>query len=274
MIRLKDLLKEAPLDTHQTIGDFSKGSSFTNKQDRALVTNPVSVQKVKDFFKNTNVTFDFYFVNTKEARNFMELGKVDEDFIYTKLKISPEQLKNGKINKDNVTVFFTNNKGEERVPLTAWVIAHRMGHVMRRESSWENTLEPWLEERLQKILSLYGVSKPGYEMKYVEDMRTYRTALRYLCETIGTFKSARDKNLRAEFEFNYELFAQYISSGKIKLNPLPDVLLIRKINFGKKITRKLDDRQYADSIIEDMYWNYPSYAENVLSSSRGKIFVM
>ena len=42
---------EAPIDNYSTIGDFTKGSSFTKKADRALVTHPVAIQKVKDFFK-------------------------------------------------------------------------------------------------------------------------------------------------------------------------------------------------------------------------------
>lgn len=282
MIKLKDILNEAPVDVHQTIGNFSKGSSFTHKQDRALVTSPVSVQKVRDFFKNTVVDFDFYFVNTKEARNFTEVGKVDENFIYTKLKITPEQLKDGGINYDNITVFFTNNKGAERVPLTAWVLAHRFGHVVRREHRWNDKLEPWLESKLSGILGCYGVQKVVYNpytygnhgSGNYNSSRKYKIALRHLCETIGTFKSARDKNLRAEFEFNYEIFAQYLNTGNVTFNPLPEVLLVGHSGWGRKSHRRIENMDHAQTLMDELTHEYPRFAESVLAEAQGNIFVM
>jgi hypothetical protein len=121
----EEVMTEMPVTHHGNIGDFSKGSSFTNKADRALVTHPVAVKKIKDFFQNTSADFDFYFVNTKHARHHTEVGAVKQDFIFSELKITPDQLKNGEINGDAITVFFTNNKGGERAPLTPWIIAHR-----------------------------------------------------------------------------------------------------------------------------------------------------
>jgi hypothetical protein len=277
MIKLKKILSEAPIDTFQTIGDFSKGSSFTNKVDRALVTNPTSVQKVKDFFQNTEVDFDFYFVNSKEARKYTELGEVKESFIYDKLNIKPEQLKDGRINRDAITVFFTNNKGGERLPLTAWIIAHRLGHVLRRQHNWDKELAPWVEGKLARILETYGIAQ--VHRNYYDDgnyrrFREYQLATRHLCETIGTFKSARDKNLREEFEFLYELFAQFLKNGSVKFNPLPDVLLTGHGAFGRKEYRRLKDRENGEYHLTDLANTFPYYVESVLGENIGKIFVM
>jgi len=284
-VDIKDLgtrITEAPVDTHQTIGDFSKGSSFTNKTDRALVTNPVAIKKVKDFFQNTSANFDFYFVNTKDARKYTEIGKVKEDFIYDKLNISPEQLKNGKINENNITVFFTNNKGDERVPLTAWVIAHRFGHVIRRDYAWDKELSQWVDEKLEEILSAYGISKKTYTPYSYgnigsgngNEVRKYKTAIRHLCETIGTFKSARDKNLRAEFEFHYELFAQYLKRGEVAFNPLPEVLLTGHAAFGRKKYKRLQDVESANAELYNLKNDYNYYANAVLTNCIGNIYVM
>ncbi len=47
MIKLIDLLNEAPIGTYTTIGDFEKGASYKDPRDRASVSHPVTVQKVK-----------------------------------------------------------------------------------------------------------------------------------------------------------------------------------------------------------------------------------
>ncbi len=60
MIKLIDLLNEAPIGTYKTIGDFEKGASYKDTRDRAAVSHPATVQKVTDMLKNTIVDFDFY----------------------------------------------------------------------------------------------------------------------------------------------------------------------------------------------------------------------
>lgn len=270
-------LQEAPMDTIQTVGDFTKGSSFTSKADRALVTHPVAVQKIKDFFKNTTENFDFYFVNTKHARKHTEVGEVKPEFIFDELMITPDQLKDGKINENNITVFFTNNKGAERAPLTPWIMGHRFGHVVRRMYAWKDELNPWVDRMLNNMLEDYGFPMPP---KYAYTDNAYRTtrehqiATRHLCETIGTFKSARDKNLRDYFEFHYELFTQYLKDGDVKFNPLPDTLITGHGAFGSKKTRRLLNREEAEEYLIELQRDYHYYAENVLTECVGKIFVM
>jgi hypothetical protein len=48
MIKLKDILNEAPLGTYTTIGGFEKGASYKDPRDRAALSHPVTIQKVKD----------------------------------------------------------------------------------------------------------------------------------------------------------------------------------------------------------------------------------
>ncbi len=269
MIKLTNIFSEAPVDTYQTIGNFDKGSSFTDKRDRALITNPVAIQKVKNFFKNTDINFDFYFVNTKDARKYMEIGKVDKDFIFNELGIPPEQLKNGKINHKNATIFFTNNKGDERMPLTAWVIAHRLGHAIRREYAWYDYLRPWVNAKLDTILRSYGIIEKKYEYD-----RQFQLAKRHLCESIGTFKSARDKNLRDEGEFEFELFAQYLNSGGVSFNPLPIHLNTGRHAYYTKRFNSTDLKEDAEYALQELSKDYHYYVHSVLTDIEGNIYVM
>jgi hypothetical protein len=88
MIKLKDILNEAPLGTYTAIGGFDKGASYKDPRDRAALNHPVTIQKVKDMLKNTSVDFDFYFVNKPGLRKFSEKGKVPYDFIVKPIRWS------------------------------------------------------------------------------------------------------------------------------------------------------------------------------------------
>lgn len=283
MTKLKQLMESAinemPIDTYQTIGDFSKGSSFTKSSDRAIITNPVAIQKVKNFFKGTSVDFDFYFVNTKDARQYTEIGEVKEEFLWDKLKLKPEQLKDGKINHDHVTVFFTNNKGEGRIAMTPWILAHRFGHVIKRIAGFEEMVT-FGDTQIQYILEAYGIKKPNRTVFYYRDksesdaIQAYNIAKRKVCEHIGTFKSARDKNLRNDFEFYYEIFAQYLNSGKLTFNPLPESLVLGHAAFGRPKVYRLLDQTMGDDAILNMTNTFPYYMEEVLNGCVDRIFVM
>ncbi len=108
MIKLIDLLNEAPIGTYKTIGDFEKGASYKDTRDRAAVSHPATVQKVTDMLKNTIVDFDFYFVNKPGLRQFSERGKVPYEFIFKPfpegLGLTHEEMGDKTINSDNITV--------------------------------------------------------------------------------------------------------------------------------------------------------------------------
>jgi len=118
MIKLTDILNEAPIGTYATIGDFEKGASYKDPRDRLSVKHPVTVQKVKDMLKNTTVDFDFYFVNKPGLRKFAEKGRVPYEFIFKPqpdgLGLTHEELGDRTINSDNITVFFVSNTAADK----------------------------------------------------------------------------------------------------------------------------------------------------------------
>jgi hypothetical protein len=268
MIKLQDILNEVPVDTYSTIGDFNKGASFGDKRDRALIIHPVAIQKVRDFFKNTSVDFDFYFVNLSGRRKFAETGKVKEDFIFNPypkgLGIKPDQLKGGKINDNNITVFFVGNTAAEKVPLTSWTIAHRFGHSVRREYSY-NVYTDWLESQFDDILKLYNVTKdPGSFLKPKAN----------LFNQIGTMKSARDSKIDRPFEFYYELFAQYLKDGKVTFNRLQPTIIKGSAAYGRKEYARTQNIEEVNDILGGIERDFGYYAEDVLGGCVGNIYVM
>jgi hypothetical protein len=277
MIKLKDILNEAPLGTYTAIGGFDKGASYKDPRDRAALNHPVTIQKVKDMLKNTSVDFDFYFVNKPGLRKFSEKGKVPYDFIVKPypegLGLNPNQIE---INNNNITVFFVGNTAADKIPMTAWTIIHRVGHVMNRTPQFQDYTK-WLDNEFNELLKIYGKSKENarYGNDDYKKSRTFDLAKGRLFNHIGTMRSAREGKLsRRYYEFYYELFVQYLKDGKITFNPLTKNLLVGFGPYGSKSIATTQNLEEAQEKLDSIANTIPYLIEDVLGASVGDIFVM
>jgi hypothetical protein len=282
MIKLTDILNEAPIGTYATIGDFEKGASYKDPRDRLSVKHPVTVQKVKDMLKNTTVDFDFYFINKPGLRKFAEKGRVPYEFIFKPLPdglgLTNQELGDRSINSDNITVFFVTNTAAEKIPMTAWTIIHRVGHVMNRTPQFQEYTK-WLDTQFDELLALYGKQKVN--TKYSSDnndykkSRTFDLAKGRLFNHIGTMRSAREGKLhRRHYEFYYELFVQYLKDGKITFKPLTKNILVGFGPYGSKTIASAKDLEAAQEKLDMIANTIPYYVEDVLGANVGEIFVM
>ena len=277
MIKLKDILNEAPLGTYTAIGGFDKGASYKDPRDRAALNHPVTIQKVKDMLKNTSVDFDFYFVNKPGLRKFSEKGKVPYDFIVKPypegLGLNPNQIE---INNNNITVFFVGNTAADKIPMTAWTIIHRVGHVMNRTPQFQDYTK-WLDNEFNELLKIYGKSKENarYGNNDYKKSRTFDLAKGRLFNHIGTMRSAREGKLsRRYYEFYYELFVQYLKDGKITFNPLTKNLLVGFGPYGSKSIATTQNLEEAQEKLDSIANTIPYLIEDVLGANTGDIFVM
>ena len=281
MIKLIDLLNEAPIGTYKTIGDFEKGASYKDPRDRLAVSHPVTVQKVKDMLKNTTVDFDFYFVNKSGLGQFRERGKVPYEFIFKPypegLGLTHEEMGDKTINSDNITVFFVSNVAADKIPMTAWTIVHRVGHAMVRTHAFQEYTTQ-IDKQFDELLAMYGKQKTSrfpYNDATYKKSRTFELAKGRLFNHIGTMRSAREGRIhRRYFEFYFELFVQYLKDGKITFKPLTKNILVGYGPYGSKSiasTQNLDDAQEKLDMIAN---TIPYYIEDVLTANMGDIFVM
>jgi hypothetical protein len=284
---IAESITEAPVDTFQTIGDFDKGASFRDRRDREIIKNPVTLTKVKDFFKNTSVDFDFYFVNLPGRRKFAEKGLVSDEFVFADypegLGVTREQLKNGAINENTITVFFVGNSAGEKIPMTAWTMAHRFGHAIRREYGFVQ-LTNWLEESFEEVLRHYNIDKTktsgGYDYRNYDRggptqlPNIHRLVKSNLFNQIGTMRSAREGKISRYFEFYYELFAQYLNSGKITLNKLKPAIRKKYGAYGREESAYTRNIEEVNDLIEGIERDFEYYAEDALGSCVGKIYIM
>jgi hypothetical protein len=284
-MRAKDFITEAPLQSYDTMGDFNKPGPFRGP-DKKLVPHPTNQLKTQKFLEKTPHDFRLFFSNIPGTGKYSEYGPADAAKLQ---EIFGDEQAQQIINDsdDAITVVFVGNAGDAKIPLTPWIMAHRFGHSiqagMRRNkgwSAWSEAEKHFFTQVNQMLEEYYGKASSSRFGVTPNSMRGDLTPeYNALFNTIGTQRSSRSGEIRRPYEFLYELFAQYLGTGKITLNPLP-----ANLGYGKKAwgtpTKYLnikpefrDESERADAT--DMLANDMGYMfDDVLSSSVGKIFVM
>lgn len=272
---------EMAIANYKTVGDFSKRSSISSKVDRDLVTHPKAIEKIKRQWQKTPWPFDIFVINDPRVNKpqFREVGVVDPSFVYNEMRLTPEEIP---INSDHITVLFTNNVAAEKIPLTGWTMAHRLGHAMAASRS-SPVGEAWREFATELRNIVNNIMKEVYGIDtsfraWGADTNDKEKKLKYVAQELGTMKAARDKKIRNWYEFGYELLAQYFITGHIKLNPLPDRIVVGMGGWARPQHAYAKDKEaqgtYNTHDLEYFAHGLESYIDNVLDHAVGKVFVM
>jgi hypothetical protein len=275
-------MAEAPIEDLNMVGDWSKNSSFRHETDRKLLTNPKAQAKIIHKWANTVVPFSLNFVNFPGAGKFLEQGEVSMDWLQQNM---PKVLPQLKISDEAVNIIFTNNSGAERVPMTAWILAHRFGHALQRfQKNYEFQEYMRHMERIIKgiLADAYNLQAPpplGYGRSDADyqRIRSFDSAILAFMEAIGTFKSARENNVRNVNEWYLEVLAQYMLAGQVTFNPIP-----RSFDFGRKAWgRSTNGRGIKPDMYDDVNDEIQMlardagyYCEQIMHSAVGRIYVM
>lgn len=272
------LLKEDSVENIQMVGDWDSPKQYGwSKADTGILKSAKGLEKIKTKWK-IDEPVDIYLLKGKEYRKYVELGQVPFEFIRDTLKLDVP------IDSDHITIFYTQNTGAEKIPATPWTLAHRFGHALARKegiglrNEGYNNIRKTVENLFDSVGKLvYGrSSKDTYATIDQVSLRKYR---RELAHALGTFKSARDRNLRADFEFTNEIIAQFIITGNVKLNrELPRVLPLRYV-WGKPSgywSKQLNQEQKDD--LENILYTKESELwydiNSIISDAVGNIYVM
>lgn len=245
----KSFLNESPLGDYQTIGNWDKRSSFRSKRDRTILRHPRAIEILKKKLKSNDHIFNLYFLNSEEGKRHQEVGKVDLDWVEKNLGVEVAKAVEPTYQEEgHVNIIFTNNNGDQGRPMTAWMIGHRMAHAMSRADYGKGRQFPSYTAAMDTILWHLSIIFDEYGIKDYPDSerKLDRTQIGYddqpsrnnrknkqqimkkFFTQVCTFRSARDNNIRDWFEVTNELFAQYVTTGKVKFNPPPD-------KFGSKM---------------------------------------
>jgi hypothetical protein len=190
-----------------------------------------------------------------------------------------EQILQG--SEDAITVVFVGNKGDSKVMLTPWMMAHRIGHAVQAgvrmaggRGAWKEAESHFFRGINQLLKDFYG--KGGNNRYDTEANWAMSREYAALFNAIGTQRSSRKGEIRRPYEFLYELFAQYLGTGRIELNPLP-----KKQEYGRKAwgrsTQSLNlrgDEEESKYTTEVLARDMEIMFSDVLGEMVGKILVM
>lgn len=280
-MKINEILNEAPLTNYDLIGDFSDKTKVKGNfrgADRALVSHPVTMLKTAKFFKNTSVDFRLFFANVSGTNLHRETGKLinPEDRL-------PVLFGNDAAEKilddyeDAITVVFLGNYGTEKVPMTPWTMAHRIGHAIQASFDrhyWKEA-EKFFFKNINNILEeAYGIRNQeiGFNTMWRNQDSLYNTFF----NTIGTQKSSRDGKINRPYEFFYECFAQFINTGTVTFNPAPNSIRYGRKNWGKSSQGAYlrIPQEEANQMLETLGSDMEYMFGDVLSTSVGNIYLM
>jgi hypothetical protein len=280
---LQNLYSEMALSNMQRIGkwDDKKNRHGYDKASIGILSSPAGLKKLEQKFNNIgNWDFNLYFVKLPNAWKNAEMGKVDIEQLPGILGI--EAGKDFPVpSNDDITIIFTNNAAAEKVALTPWLIAHRIGHSFA--ATFRRGQDRSIDYHHREIdTTLRTIFKDCYGKTYNPDrlgiIYSGDHMVRNFLESIGKFRSARMKKLPRTGEFIYEAFAQYLlADGEVSFNPAPQTLIdSNKKAWGNETGRtyQLQDPEYAESLIEQLQSNFEQLFDYYLGSHIGTVSIM
>ena len=272
---------EMALKQFTPLGDFNKPGPFRGV-DKRLVPHPTNQLKTQKFFEQTPYDFRLFFSNIPGTGKYSETGPVNtQQLVQMFGEDNAQQILDG--SDDTITVVFVGNSGDSKVMMTPWIMAHRIGHAIQagarrgdRNGTWTAAEQHFFQGINNLLVDFYGRSNINQNAR-THFNTAYAKEYNALFNAIGTQRSSRNNQITRPYEFMYELFAQYLGTGKITLNPLP-----KKQGYGRqawgKSTKELrmqpsmhDESEYTTEVLaRDMELMF----DDVLSSLVGKTLVM
>jgi len=254
-ISLQQIYQEMALTNLQKIGKWEdrKNRHGYDKASIGILSSPAGLKKLENTFNRIgNWDFNLYFVKLPNAWKEAEKGLVTPEFVKEHLGLEvgkdfPEPQ------NDQITVFFTNNAAAEKVPLTPWTIAHRIGHSFAATFRRNNDLN-YINRNISNILKnlfeqAYNINTSNSrDLRYSSDYY-----VRDFFQKIGKFRSARMGKLVRPAEFYHEAFAYWLlHDGELDFNDPPKILQdSNKQAWGKSTARnyRLEDEDEAREYI-------------------------
>ena len=273
-------LVEAPIEDISHIGDWNKSSSFNHEQDRKLLTNPKAISKIKSMWRYPEeVLYKIVLVNHPDGRpatGNQEVGIVDENWLKERMPRTADEILQV-MRGDCVNIIYTNNSGTGRMPLTGWVLAHRFGHALQASRGsnesyyWKDATDTFIRY-IEPIAKDYNLPTRGTSRAISDNIQFGRSnSRRALMNAICTFRSARENKIIRPYEAIYELFAQYITTGSIRFNALPQTIKWGPTTFSYQ---HLDNIDQDSRNLEDLAYELEQYFATAIHYAVGNILVM
>jgi hypothetical protein len=272
---IHNLLLEMPIAS-MAVMDSIKDDGFDTSTVK-LLNNPRIEDMYRKGWSKSTGNFDLKFLGG-DASKYVEYGIASQYDIVNKLGI-----KDFKPDHNNITIFFTNNKGADLRPITPWIAAHRFGHALRASrvrspkiQTTINDMEDVLVSLTNTLLSAYGYDLSKYSINNInqyitagDNSRLPKDVLINLINNVGTMRSARTNSIDRQFELFYELIAQQMTTGKVTFDTD-----LKPIEYKGKILKPKNMGEYEKRQLELLGGKFTNLTKRLINQSKGDTFIM
>ena len=287
LLKSKGALTEAPLGDFQVDPDLEQNLASQRRKwhgyerelqhfpdpDVKAIRNPAVVKKIATRFARIPQNINLYFwANPDPDYDWhTQKGEVDLDWIAHNMgEQVAQRFARMRDTKNRINIMHTGNlRDEQYVPMRSpWMMAHRIAHVLCQDHRIQNRFEQFVIDLTRKV---YGVKWPDINGQYGEIFRRdyFGAYGKILGHLLGRMRSARQEKLVQFREWIYERFAQYLMTGRVRLNRT----LPRQIDRGDNRMRPGAER-LVPKLIGHFEQRIQQIFEKVLNDSIGKYYVM
>jgi hypothetical protein len=200
-------------------------------------------------------------LDASDAKNTREFaGVVDTYYVKDLLGFVPPN------HQKSISIILVENEGDDRFPLTPWMVAHRVIHALliSQSPSTGRALLSAMNEFLRMLM--YNVL--GHQVMQI--LGAERAALE-IVKYIGTTKAQRSGNLPNTGEILVEMGTQYIATGRISF---------RDINFNDPkgsryfISADEDKARLINKFIQGGHEEFEALFDELLAKNVGKCIIL
>lgn len=256
--------------THYDVSDIS-----------AIMDGEKFRSKINDMAK-TKHKFNFYFYHIDQPNYdpYLSVGTVNGRRFQKLFRGETKTIRDiSKQNPDAITIVFTNNlSDEDKVNFRSpWIMFHRMSHAFCDKNIY-NYMDRFIFFTRYVAVKYFGYDKMWNDIFFVDhfddiereqDWSFMKLFGSFLCTT----RAARNNKLDRPYEWVHEVFSQYMMTGKIKFNTIPD-LIYHCEEFQDKMIVSEEQKEKLDRFITTVLPKYlERHIDKFLESSKGKIFI-
>lgn len=305
-----------PLVGYHLLGFDREPLSFEST-DYRLLKHPSHRDRVEAFFANTPWRFNLIFLNCNAEKKVWLYGQTPLRRLEVLLDEFGEINEIGQsrrhhqiwqaLDQDAINYLYIENlPSVDQIPMTPWIIAHRMAHVPSLDATNHMILEPLLKWNEIILHDCYGFSMPRRESFSNIDTRTGLTytsmrefwyevhspfgdnatpnarLVHGLYQGITTSRAGRMHKIRSA-DYVPEWFCQYIRHGELRFGRLPELInpqilpgnLPEDFNLGyPRQSVTLKSREKERTHLGRLEGHFLRYLNEILKDWTGKVCII
>lgn len=231
-MKMSDLY-EAPIVDLAVTGSEEPGA-FDEKDTKAIF-NPKWIKNVRTLYKNSSYNINVLIYNDPDIINRRPTFK-DGVVAFDSKIIKPIMDSHSLTDPHNsINVLLLQNEGVDKIPLTPWMVGHRLVHAMAfaNDAGMDNSrgltlgqyIQQYYFDMIVRLLNIYYIGIDSTNPRFGE------YSITDVVNKTFTYGSARNKKITRTGEAVVDSLVQYLVKNKITVNefqPFDNTTIINK----------------------------------------------